>query len=64
MPEPAERPVMSPSTDSSRIVSCRRCRTENEVFYTYCRNCLETLPNEAYTTRDRSPRRRGDRQDR
>ncbi|WP_455565424.1 DUF7577 domain-containing protein [Natronobacterium gregoryi] len=33
------------TTDSSRAIQCRHCRTENDVFYTYCRNCLETLPS-------------------
>ncbi|WP_449289330.1 DUF7577 domain-containing protein [Natronobacterium texcoconense] len=33
------------TSDSSRSVQCRQCRTENEIFYTYCRNCLETLPS-------------------
>ncbi|WP_449289638.1 DUF7577 domain-containing protein [Natronococcus pandeyae] len=25
-------------------VTCRKCGTKNEQFYTYCRHCLEELP--------------------
>ncbi|WP_275039830.1 DUF7577 domain-containing protein [Natronolimnohabitans innermongolicus] len=36
---------MSTSTQSEQPVTCRTCGTENEPFYTYCRNCLQTLPS-------------------
>ncbi|WP_459810189.1 DUF7577 domain-containing protein [Halopiger thermotolerans] len=31
-------------SQSQRQVTCRICGTENDGFYTYCRNCLGTLP--------------------
>ncbi|WP_449271599.1 DUF7577 domain-containing protein [Halopiger xanaduensis] len=31
-------------SQSRRRVTCRVCGTENDGFYTYCRNCLGTLP--------------------
>ncbi|WP_275086373.1 DUF7577 domain-containing protein [Natronorubrum halophilum] len=35
---------MSTQTTTDRPVTCRVCGAENDHFYTYCRNCLQTLP--------------------
>ncbi|WP_449411966.1 DUF7577 domain-containing protein [Natronorubrum aibiense] len=35
---------MSTQQTPEQTVTCRVCGTENDHFYTYCRNCLETLP--------------------
>ncbi|WP_455429873.1 DUF7577 domain-containing protein [Natronococcus zhouii] len=37
--------VMATQRDSiDQPVTCRKCGTKNEQFYTYCRHCLEELP--------------------
>ncbi|MDQ2050183.1 hypothetical protein RBH26_06765 [Natronolimnohabitans sp. A-GB9] len=36
---------MSSSPRTEQPVTCRSCGTENDHFYTYCRNCLQTLPS-------------------
>ncbi|WP_425600927.1 DUF7577 domain-containing protein [Haloterrigena alkaliphila] len=36
---------MSSRSRTDKPVTCRVCDTKNDHFYTYCRNCLQTLPS-------------------
>ena len=44
MPLEGRTPTMSTQRQLDRPVTCRVCGTENDNCYTYCRNCLGTLP--------------------
>ncbi|WP_440772296.1 DUF7577 domain-containing protein [Natronorubrum sp. DTA28] len=35
---------MGSNTQIDQPVRCRACGTTNDHYYTYCRNCLQTLP--------------------
>ncbi|WP_455429332.1 DUF7577 domain-containing protein [Haloterrigena salifodinae] len=42
---------MSSQRQPEKPVTCRVCGTENDHCYTYCRNCLQTLPARADASR-------------
>ncbi|WP_449289174.1 DUF7577 domain-containing protein [Natrialba taiwanensis] len=39
------RESAGPSTEPAPQGPCPYCSTENDYFYTFCRNCLQELPS-------------------